>query len=212
MVPIINISQDFDDGNAALRQPWSARIIAIHRIWFDDWRYGEQHSAREICERFVSDPKIARYTGGELPYPFLVDAGGVVTQALTIGDIGKHAAVWNSEALGVGIIGDFRKHGILHRQLDSVIELCAELCAAHGIQPLRTISVDLRNGKTATAFGVSGHDELPGATHSPDKQCPGKYIGMNNLRFSIGEEMIRAARARLVYSGVAVEPICSSPS
>lgn len=170
-----------DDGKPAVRDLYKIMTLAIHRI--DRWG-----TPIEICKRFTSDPDVMKYTGGEIPYTFFITDTGEVHQALKLGDVGKHARRWNVPAIGIAVIGDFRREVPPAVQLAALTNLCFELITALGITPEE----------------VRGHDELEGGSADPTKKCPGKNLSMDWLRVTLKEMAtpdkrgIRLARAGFV--------------
>ena len=153
-----------DDGKHRDRVPFTdIDTIAVHRIGKS---LGED--AVTICRRFIDDPEVAKYTGGEVPYGWIIGAGGTIWQCLAISDVGAHARRWNKQAIGVACIGDFRKHDIPEVQYKRLIHLLA--CLQFGFPR------DLE---------IKGHDELPGASSDPNKKCPGDKLPMGAVRSSV---------------------------
>lgn len=156
---VIDVIKQCDDGKPAVRDLANVTMLAIHRI--DRWG-----TAIDICKRFTTDPEVMKYTGGEVPYTFFVGEAGEVWQALPLADIGRHARRWNVPAIGIAVIGDFRKDVPPAVQLTKLEALCFELIKALGITP----------------DDVKGHDELPDGSADPTKRCPGKNLSMDHLR------------------------------
>ncbi len=161
-----NVISQCDDGKHRTRTPLiDIDTIAVHRIGKS---IGED--AITICRRFIDDPEVAKYTGGEVPYGWIIgaDAGSTIWQCLPISEGGAHARRWNKQAIGVACIGDFRKHEMPDVQYDQLVKLLA--CLQFGFPR------DLE---------IKGHDELPGASSDPDKKCPGDKLPMNGVRRSV---------------------------
>ena len=153
-----------DDGKHRTRTPLlDIDTIAVHRIGKS---LGED--AITICRRFTDDPEVAKYTGGEVPYGWIIGAGGIIWQCLPISEVGAHARRWNKQAVGVACIGDFRKHDMPGVQYDSLIKLLAALQFGF-----------------PRDLAIKGHDELPGASADPNKKCPGDKLSMSNVRQSV---------------------------
>lgn len=205
---IINITKECDDGKRTPGKTWAWKHVAVHRIWFDDWDLGVSRTAVEIARRFIDDMLIRKYTGGEQPYHFLVDDVGRWWQVLPLEDVGKHARRWNHEALGVGVIGDFRKQAPTAMQRAALVENLAALCLACGINPNQSHSVatTLDSGTLGRVMvpALCGHDEMPGGSADPNKKCPGRFLSMDDLRRDVAWEMQRPSQIALEKSGAVV--------
>ena len=161
-----DVIKQCDDGKHRTREPLTdIDTIAVHRIGKS---LGED--AITICRRFIDDPEVAKYTGGEVPYAFIIGVGpgSTIWQCLPISEIGAHARRWNKQAIGVACIGDFRKHDMPDVQYAQLIKLLA--CLQFGFPR------DLE---------IKGHDELPGASSDPNKKCPGDKLSMRAVRRSV---------------------------
>lgn len=173
MRQIRNITKTVDDGKPHLRELEKLEKIAVHRVGYDHptgtW-LGK--NAVEICKRFVKDPAIARYTGGEVPYTFIIGQRGEVWQCLPLSDAGRHARRWNSVAIGVALVGDFRFFKPTPSQHRAAVWLCSLLCWALGFDP---------------AKAVAGHDELPGGRKDKSKRCPGENLPMDVFRAEVSK-------------------------
>lgn len=170
------------------RMLWSIDTIAIHRIWFDDWplAYLDSKSPRDIADRFATDPGMVKYTGGKQPYTFLVDRIGVWWQVAPINVVTMHASVWNRRALGVGVVGDFRRHELPQDQDVGLCRGVARLQAAFGLQSDRIIA----------------HDQLEGGSGDPDKECPGENLLIEDVRHMSDWINKNNATKELMRSGV----------
>jgi hypothetical protein len=183
-------------------------VTAVHRIsfandrptdWFpdvepipDDELTGPLMASRFLDTRQVGHfdhhwaDRPGSYSGGETPYHLLVRTDGTIDQCLEIGDMGSHARRWNTSALGVAVVGDFRSHPPTAKQWDSLVDICALLLS--------------------WGCCVRGHDEMLGAGN-PDKRCPGRHLDMAQLRESVTESRLSRlgvwpAERRLVVLGV----------
>lgn len=153
-----------DDGKPHARELLTdIDTIAVHRIGKS---LGED--AITICRRFIDDPEVAKYTGGEVPYGFIIGANAHIWQCLPISDVGAHARRWNKQAIGVACIGDFRKHMMPVVQYDKLIKLLAVLQFGF-----------------PRDLAIKGHDELPGGSSDPNKKCPGDLLPMGAVRSSV---------------------------
>ena len=205
---IVDITKECDDEQPHERAVWGCDVIAVHRIFFNDLdlatmiaRYesesfdGRKSMTISIARRLVDDPKITA-TGHELAYTFLVDPVGTWWQCLPLSDTGRHARRWNQQAVGVGVIGDFRKSKPPDAQLHSLVDGVVDLCMALKIDPQGQVK-----GSEFTPC-LAGHDELPGGSKDPDKKCPGRYLPMEILRSDVDDITAGNARARLLRDGL----------
>ncbi len=149
------------------------------------------HDAAGIARFYRMQPE---WTGGQMPYSFVVHPSGCIEQALPLGEVGPHALRWSDVTIGVVHIGDFNRHPVPQTQWQASVELVAELCCAFGLQPSRP---------STAPYEVAGHTERPHATRSPDKVCPGRLWGMYAYREAVELEMREAAVQRLVAAGAA---------
>lgn len=188
---IVNIIERVDDGKPRRREVEKITTIAVHRVGKDlKLKTSLGDTAEEICDRFRNDPEVAKYTGGEIAYTLMIEADGTVKQCLPIDDVGQHAARWNTVALGVAMIGDFRVTLPSLEQRTTLIELLAMLCMALGLDP---------------RAAIRGHDELPGGTKSPGKSCPGEHVNMPRVREDVLDFMETTASRQLVKDGIVWE-------
>ena len=163
-IKFTDVIRQCDDGKPHVREPLTdIDTIAVHRVGKS---LGED--AITICRRFIDDPDVARYTGREVPYGFIIGAGGTIWQCLPISDVGAHARRWNKRAVGVACIGDFRKHEMPTIQRGSLIKLLAVLQFGF-----------------PRDLAIKGHDELPGGSSNPNKKCPGDKLSMDAVRNSV---------------------------
>lgn len=103
-----------------------------------------------------------------VPYHFLVGQDGEVWQCLELDDLGAAQAPVNRFSIGIGVVGDFRKHTPTLTQLGSLDVLCAELLNAF------------------PGSVIHGHDDVRPATWGR-KQCPGHNLDLDELRESASE-------------------------
>lgn len=173
-----------DDGKLRPRDISKLQKIIVHRI---EEELG--HDAPSLAKAFKDTTKFAAgsYTGGEMPYTFVLCTNGVWEQALALGDIGPHAMRYNAEGVGLAIIGDFRHQIPTAVQWVALVEFCVMLVGWRG-QPVERC--------------LFGHDELPGASSDPNKECPGKHIDMNELRNEVRWTLTSQAVYELKGSGV----------
>lgn len=153
---IFNRIAECDDGRHRTIDPAGVSVACVHRI-----DVGE--TAAEISKRFRTD--LASYTGGEMPYPLILRRDGAWEQALRLYDYAPHARRWSRKAIGLGVVGDFRKHWPTVEQEIGLYEM---------LQPLR----DLFGGPEK----IVAHEELPGSSSDPDKACPGPLLSVAKFR------------------------------
>jgi len=197
---IENIVGEVDDGKSNKKGWDSIRGIAVHRVGLDD-NTGVVlgYDGVSICKQFTDNPKVAKYTGAQLPYTFIIggDRGpeefdGKIWQCLEIGDIGFHARRFSAEYIGVALVGDFRKLYPSESQRSALVDLLASLCAGWGIDPYRQIK---------------GHGEIQGA-HDGSKAngmynaCPGDMCNMFEIRDDVSTIMKDGARQALLDAGL----------
>ena len=127
-------------------------------------------AAEDVAAFYGQNPQ---YTGGKPAYHAVVTADGEVEISERDTKICMHAVGYNGESLGIAVVGDFRKAKIRPHQYAALLQWCVDKCRAYGIQPGR----------------VSGHTDLPGATNTPGKICPGKGIDIQQLREDILDEL-----------------------
>lgn len=119
-------------------------------------------TAEAIAEFFATHPDGLEATGGQMPYPLVITRSGVIQQALELGDWSPHAMRFSFSGLGIGWIGDFRKHPPTEAQLSTGLWITT-LLMGWGLR-------------------IVGHTELKGAARDPDKQCPGDLLDLAWLR------------------------------
>jgi len=195
---VIDITKQVDDGKKRQRDFDAINRLVVHRVGRILNSSGEVVSslgrtAEEICEAFLHDPAVAKYTGAEIAYTFIIEEGGTIKQCLPIDEVGAHARRWNEPGIGIALVGDFRHEHPSEPQYNAMIDLLAELARAWAMDPRRDIS---------------GHTELPNSTSSPGKTCPGSMIsfdssGMDGVRAEVVRIMKDTARLQLLEAGVA---------
>ena len=160
-------------------QPWAAGFeslplrgrqevchLVVHRIELsqEDPSYGD--TPAELVRFFREHPTGVRATGGHVPYPIVIDSDGRVTQLLPLGRSSPHAARHNPTSIGVALLGDFRREPPTPSQRRALIDVCRILLADLG-------------GDIAA---IVAHDALSGASHDPDKECPGRHLDLQALQ------------------------------
>lgn len=147
------------------------QLVVVHR--FGGARLPHIYSAAGIAAWYRDNQE---WTGGQMPYHFVILRDGTVEQALDLSDVGPHARRWNVPGLGVAAIGDFREHPPTLDQMAAAKALTAGLVAWIGRGPYDAIL---------------GHDELPGGSSDPEKRCPGVHWDMGDFRTAVALEVAR---------------------
>jgi len=159
------------DDALASRERHDVRGVIVHRIEVsqEDPTYGDNPG--EVARFFRDHPIGRRATGGAMPYPILIDDAGIIFQTAPLSLITPHAVSHNPSTVGVACIGDFRTRSPSAAQTTALISVCASLLAQFDLPP----------------EALHGHDELTGASHDPEKECPGKTLSMVALRRDVSE-------------------------
>ena len=158
-----------DDGKPRSRKFEHVDKLIIHRIGDTLGETGVEIAA-------------GSYTGGNMPYHFVIRKTGVIDQCLTLGDNAPHARRWNASGLAVAVVGDFRVHEPTLAQREALKAFCG-LWLLYGLE-------------------VVGHDELPGASKDKNKQCPGHKLEMNQLRHDAAAYAAQHARQCVEACGI----------
>jgi len=168
-----------DDGRLRRRDFESVTKLIVHRIGGELGK-----DAIEISKAFQDTRKYkaGSYTGGHMPYHFVINRAGRVQQALTLGDNAPHAKRYNSTGVAVALIGDFRVYPPSFEQYEA-LKRFAGFWRLYGLE-------------------IHGHDELHGASSDPSKACPGHLLPMSKLRSDADEVAAELARAMLEFQGV----------
>lgn len=153
----------------------SRELIVLHRFGGDALPGVE--CAADIARWYRENPE---WTGGRMPYHFVVHATGYVEQALGLREKGAHARRYNKAGIGVAAIGDFRVLPPSPQQWRAAAVTVAGLLEFFGLDPFT---------------GVRGHDELLGGSRDPGKRCPGRFWHMGEFRAECADEVKRVARA-----------------
>ena len=168
-----------DDGKPRSRKFDHVDKLIVHRIGDS---LGE--TGVEIAAAFRDESTYAAgsYTGGNMPYHFVIRKTGVIDQCLTLSDHAPHARRWNASGLAVAVVGDFRVHEPAPAQVEALRAFCG-LRVLYGLQ-------------------VVGHTELPGASKDKNKQCPGNKLNMNQLRSDAAAYAAQHARQMVEACGI----------
>lgn len=164
---VTNVIDRLDDGRHRERNLDAIKRIAIHRVGVDK-KLGLSlgKNGLEVAKQFLHNPEVAKYTGGENPYTFIVDPDGTIWQCLPVDEVGAHARRWNVPALGVAFYGDFRVDSPTDAQFARGLSLVRHLIGALGLEP----------------WVVEAHTELPGSSSAPGKECPGEKFDLEFFR------------------------------
>ncbi|MEM6733435.1 MAG: peptidoglycan recognition family protein [Myxococcota bacterium] len=154
----------------------SIDTVVVHRIEVSQEDPSYSDSPRDVARFFLEHPVGKSATGGEMPYPVLIDSSGTITQTVPFNRITPHAKIANATGIGVGCLGDFRERAPAPAQYEALVHVCAALVSALG----------------CGAASVVGHDELTGASSHPDKECPGRSLAMDALRSAVTERLERS--------------------
>jgi N-acetyl-anhydromuramyl-L-alanine amidase AmpD len=168
---VINCIDELNDGHHRERDISRIKTLIIHRVGKDKkYNLSLGDTGPEIAKQFLHNPAVAKYTGGENPYTFIIGKKGEIWQCLPIDEVGNHARRWNVPGCGIACIGDFRYESPTDDQLASLLKLCEVLIRAFGITP----------------WDIDGHtDSGPGATSTPGKQCPGEKLDLDYVRVEV---------------------------
>jgi hypothetical protein len=139
------------------------QYIVVHRVgWNDEAEWtsrGYSMDAAGVRDFYAQEVHL------HFPYTFAVLRGGRIQQGRRLLDVTPHAAAFNKEAIGIGVLGDFRFLPAEYNQWNSAVDLCAALIGAW------------------PHLQIVGHTELgEEATSVPGKQCPGKLFDMAAFR------------------------------
>ena len=150
------------------RQRTEERIdtIAIHRAGGSKW----PRRTERLIETLHPHWKTAGLGNG-IPYWAFVEDTGRTVIVSDWWDVGAHAGRWNTRALGIAVVGDFRtsRQKPTKPAVVAVINLCAWAVERFGLD----------------AESVRGHSELPGATQHPKKVCPGPNFPLETVRAAL---------------------------
>lgn len=167
---VIDLTKECWDGKHLDRPVSRINRLVIHRI-------GESvgTNAIEIATAFrdTSTPQSpGRWTGGQVPYTFIVRRDGVCEQLLTLDDLGWHAKRWSKPGIGIACVGSFHlsDHPTV-AQWETLCNLCSKLAWWLGV------------------YELSGHTELAHSTSDPGKSCPGSNLDMNLLRMEVAHRL-----------------------
>jgi hypothetical protein len=179
MLEICDRRGECDDGKHRMRV--GGRIVGVTIHMYGVPGVGD---AAGIARWYRAHP---RWTGGQMPYTYVIDASGRVEQALDLYEVGPHARRWSSPTVGIAHIGDFNLTAPAELQVATSALLVSELCLSLGLDP-----AGMRDG----VHVVAGHTERPGGTRAA-KQCPGRRWDMSAYRQRVAVTIRDAAAVRL---------------
>lgn len=171
---VTNVIEELYDGRQRERSLDDVELIAIHRVGVDlklDLSLGK--NGLEVAKQFIHNPEVAKYTGGQNPYTFIVDPNGKIWQCLPVAEVGNHARRWSVPGLGVAFYGDFRFEAPTDAQRALGGALCHHLVDRLGLTPR----------------DIHGHTAVPGATSTPGKECPGRRFSLDAFRTEIAMDI-----------------------
>lgn len=181
-----NQTDKCDDGKHRARDIDRISGITLHHFGVE-----LATDAECIAEWYRDNPS---WTGGQMPYTFVIKPTGVCEQALALREIGPHARRWSSPTVSVVYLGTFDDCAPPQVQWDAGAELVSELCLALRIDPLGRDDDDINL--------VEGHTARPSATSYPGKSCPGVGFNMFQFRADVVRLMREGAIQRLANLGV----------
>lgn len=118
-------------------------------------------SAVEIAAWFREHPEVLGTT--MMPYTFVIPPDGKTEQAVWVSMRTPHGRSWNTRAIGVALVGDFRRQPPTDQQVDAAAALVIRLQDA------------LRH--PLAVYGHTMWHPLPHqTTTTPGKDCPGKHF------------------------------------
>lgn len=135
--------------------------VMLHRIG-PDLNGAPATNAMEVSAWFRAHPEVLGTT--MMPYTFIITRAGVIEQSVWLATRTPHALRWNTRAVGVGLIGDFRKQRPASEQIDAAAALIIRL--QDGLR--RPLAI----------YGhTMWHPSSPAeTTTTPGKACPGKHF------------------------------------
>ena len=157
--------------------------VVVHRIEVSQEDAAFSDTPTDVVRFFLEQPIGRKATGGKMPYPILVEADGTLTGILPLSCVTPHARAYNPTTIGVGCIGDFRRAPLTAAARAALVPLLAELLHAIG----------------RTSDDLFGHDELAGGSADPEKECPGRFLGMAALRQEVRAAMRDSVLGRLTF-------------
>lgn len=147
--------------------------LVVHRIEVSQEDKTFLDSPSDVARFFRNHPIGHNATGGAMPYPILIDALGQVTQTVGLGRVTPHVRSYNPQAIGIGVLGDFRQCTPQPAQYQALVQV------------LKRLVGELSLPVTA----IVGHDELAGGSSDPNKECPGRSLPLPLLREAVAQAL-----------------------
>jgi hypothetical protein len=110
-------------------------------------------------------------TGGWCPYHILISPGGRIEQLMPLRARGAHAVGYNSQSIGIALVGNFAKREPLVSQMRALVKVCAEL-------------VPINKGLV-----IGGHTVTFNASSDPGKVCPGAMLHVPDVARRVVEKL-----------------------
>ena len=183
-------------GGARMLRPRA--LVVHHTATTND--YDEDEAAAQVRSFYRYHTQTRGWR--DIGYNFLVDRYGTVYEGRGLGVVGAHASGFNSETLGIALIGSFGSRAIPTEAWDALVELLGWLFAEGRVDPRATLALLSRGGSTsrfpagAEAWGgtLRGHRDLSSTG------CPGDeaYADLGSVHDDAAAEAEqRAEPARL---------------
>ncbi len=109
------------------RNPEKISHVIIHRHGDNVHGWGELNNAQDVAKLHGMHPDLRRVTG-RMAYDFVIAKDGAMQQALPVNAYGAHAMQYNRTAIGIAVLGDFRKEPPTPAQWRSLLWLLTVLC------------------------------------------------------------------------------------
>lgn len=182
---IVDQTKVYVDANRRLQRRDKKNIttLVVHRIEVSQEDRTYSDSAQDVVRFFLEHPIGVKATGGDIPYPLIVEPSGAVVQTVPLGCVTPHAVSHNPVGIGIACVGDFRRRPPSGPQKEALVTLCAQLIEA--------LQLDIQ--------ALRGHDELVGGSRDPEKVCPGEFLSMQELRVAVAEFKGAAAPLEVVW-------------
>jgi len=174
MLLVNNVIGECYDATRYQRRALSHLTHAVcHRISFAPEVKDVDLTGAMVAKKFQNTDKYeaGSYTGGKMPYPFIIRTSGVIDQCVPVKAITPHARKWNRQGLAVAVVGDFRNRAPTPVQWHTLQDFLA-CWHAYGLE-------------------ITGHDSLEGGSSNSNKKCPGWMFGLGVLK----EDARRTAKA-----------------
>ncbi len=154
--------------------------VAVHRITTEHLHDPRWPPDAEGIARFFREHADVRNVIGRMPYNVIVLPDGSIEQALPLLESGPHARAWNRKMIAVAVSGDFSGNPV-----PGISPGPPTVAAYQSLTALCGILIWWLNATPDE--NLKGHDELPEGSSDPDKECPGEYLSMDDLRADVEE-------------------------